>query len=86
MLDLHNPDATNLVASFLVPGGIGCVTVAVLQLRPGSDMTVCRINDDIDEYSRVKFARFLETMARSLRHYKPGEMSYEDIPTEADHE
>lgn len=80
MLDLSHPDAFNLVINFLPPGALGCVTVACLQMRPGEGNAFCCVSEDIDEKSRVKFAGFLETIAKGLRHAKPGDIVIEETP------
>lgn len=72
----------NIVIQFLPPDAHGCITVAAMHIRPNDSLAEVRIDSDIDEKSRVKFARFLEAIARSLRHYKPGQAGLEDIPKE----
>ena len=81
MMDLSGR-ACNIVVQFVYPDTIGCSTIAAMHIRPHDGLADACVNDDIDERSRVKFARFLETIARVLRHYKPGQAGIEDIPGE----
>ena len=85
MMDLSGR-ACNVVVQFVYPDAIGCSTIAVMHLRPGSDLSEVVVNGDVGEASRVKFARFLEAMAKSLRHYRAGEVQMEDMPEEEEAE
>lgn len=85
MMDLSGR-ACNVVVQFVYPDAVGCSTITVMHLRPGSDLAEVSINDDLGEASRVKFAKFLEAMAKSLRHYRPGEVQMEDMPAEEETE
>ncbi|TPF78377.1 hypothetical protein BW12_06935 [Bifidobacterium sp. UTCIF-3] len=81
MMDLSGR-ACNLVVQFVYPDAIGCSTIAVMHLRPDDQLADVCLNSDVGEVSRIKFARLLESMARSLRHYKPGQVGIDDIPKE----
>lgn len=81
MMDLSGR-ACNLVVQFVYPDAIGCSTIAVMHLRQDDQLADVCLNSDVDEVSRVNFARLLESMARSLRHLKPGQVGIDDIPDE----
>ncbi|PWG60488.1 hypothetical protein [Bifidobacterium catulorum] len=83
MMDLTGR-ACNLVVQFAYPDTIGCSTIAVMHLRPNDKLADVSINSDLDEKNRVKFASLLEATARSLRHYRPGEIGMEDVPSEGE--
>lgn len=79
VLDGHT---SNLIVQFIDPDMGGCVTVAAMHMRPHDGLADISIDGEIDERSRVKFARFLESIARGLRHYKPGQVGLDDFPKE----